>query len=94
MRELHIQKQQQKFLENTQKELKQLDRKIDTERNNLMIKQQKEESILLKKINLHITDIKRIQGFIKWLAKTKGETKDELRRTKERARYTNDELKQ
>ena len=44
--------------------------------------------ILQKEINLHVADIKRIQGLMQRLALTKGEQQDELRRTKEKSRKT------
>src|SRR5258708_7408135 len=48
----------------------------------------KEDNILNKEINLHVNDIKRIQGSISKLANKKGEINDELRRNKDRARKT------
>ena len=44
--------------------------------------------ILQKEINLHVADIKRIQGLMGRLALSKGEMQDELRRTKEKSRKT------
>ena len=44
--------------------------------------------ILQKEINLHVADIKRIQGLMQRLALKKGEQQDELRRTKEKSRQT------
>ena len=48
----------------------------------------KELNTLQKEINLHVNDIKRIQGLISRLNVTKGKTQDELRRIKDRARKT------
>ena len=42
---------------------------------------------------MHVHDIERIQGFVQRLAINKGETVDELRRTKEKARKTMKQLK-
>ena len=53
----------------------------------------KEENILHKEINLHVNDIKRIQGFISKINDKKGEINDELRRNKDRARKTMKTLK-
>ena len=53
----------------------------------------KEENILNKEINLHVNDIKRIQGLISKLSDKKGEVNDELRRNKDRARKTMKQLK-
>ena len=44
--------------------------------------------ILQKEINLHVADIKRIQGLMQRLALKKGVQQDELRRTKEKSRQT------
>ena len=40
-------------------------------------------NVLQKEINLHVNDIKRIQGLISRLAIMKGQTWDELKRGKE-----------
>ena len=48
----------------------------------------KELNILQKEINLHVADIKRIQGLIARLARIKGSTQDELRRLKDKSRKT------
>lgn len=66
----------------------QLESKIETGRHILKIKMDKELNILQKEINLHVNDIKRIQGLISRLAYKKGEINDELRRNKERAKKT------
>ena len=44
--------------------------------------------ILQKEINLHVADIKRIQGLMSRLALMKGEKADELRRLKDKSRKT------
>ena len=53
----------------------------------------KELNILQKEINLHVNDIKRIQGLISRLAHKKGQINDELRRNKDKARKTMQQLK-
>ena len=60
-----------------------MEAKIETGRHNLKIKMDKELNVLQKEINLHVNDIKRIQGLMSRLAVMKGETNDELRRNKE-----------
>ena len=49
-------------------------------------------NVLQKEINLHVNDIKRIQGLMTRLAVMKGQTQDELRRNKEKARKTMKQL--
>lgn len=44
--------------------------------------------VLQKEINLHVADIKRIQGLMQRLALKKGLQQDELRRTKDKSRKT------
>ena len=66
----------------------QLEAKIETGRHNLKIKMDKDLIVLQKEINLHVADIKRIQGLMSRLAITKGEKQDELRRLKEKSRKT------
>jgi len=71
----------------------QLEAKIETGRHNLKIKMDKELNVLQKEINLHVNDIKRIQGLISRLAIMKGKSYDELKRNKEKARKTMRQLK-
>lgn len=66
----------------------QLEAKIETGRHSLKIKMDKDLIILQKEINLHVADIKRIQGLMSRLAITKGQSTDELRRNKEKSRKT------
>ena len=70
------------------KEIHQLNAKIETGRHNLQIKMDKQLNVLQKEINLHVADIKRIQGLMATLAQQKGATADELRRIKEKSRKT------
>ena len=66
----------------------QLEAKIETGRHNLKIKMDKDLIILQKEINLHVADIKRIQGQMSRSAMSKGQKADELRRLKEKSRKT------
>ena len=70
----------------------QLEAKIETGRHNLKIQMDKELVVLQKQINLHVADIERYQGFVSRLAIKKGNTVEELRRTKEKARRTMKQL--
>ena len=71
----------------------QLEAKIETGRHNLKIQMDKELVVLQKQINLHVADIERYQGFVSRLAVKKGNTVEELRRTKDKARKTMKQLK-
>lgn len=80
---------QRKALLNTQQaEMHQLEAKIETGRHNLKIKMDKTLVVLQKEINLHVADIKRIQGLMARIAVKKGDNADELRRNKEKSRKT------
>lgn len=70
-----------------------MEAKIETARHNLKIQMDKELVVLQKQINLHVADIERYQGFVSRLAITKGNTVEELRRNKEKARKTMKQLK-
>ena len=74
-------------------EMSQLEAKLETGRHNLKIQMDKELVVLQKQINLHVADIERYQGFVRNLAIKKGETIEELRRDKEKARKTMKQLK-
>jgi len=54
----------------------------------------KELVVLQNKINLHVTDIERYQGFVSRLAIKKGNSVEELRRIKEKSRKTMKQLKE
>ena len=71
----------------------QLEAKIETGRHNLKIQMDKELVVLQKQINLHVHDIERYQGFVSRLAIKKGNTVEELRRIKDKARNTMKQLK-
>ena len=66
----------------------QLEAKIETGRHNLKIKMDKDLIKLQKEINLHVADIKRIQGLMSKIGIAKGKNADELRRIKEKSRKT------
>ena len=66
----------------------QLEAKIETGRHNLKIKMDKDLIVLQKEINLHVADIKRIQGLMSKTGISKGQKADELRRLKEKSRKT------
>jgi hypothetical protein len=53
---------------------------------------EKDLNILQKSINLHVNDIKRIQGAVSNLAIKKGQTSDELRRKKIMAKRTQEQI--
>ena len=85
---------QRRTLQSTQKkELMQLEAKIETGRHNMKIQMDKDLVVLQKQINLHVHDIERYQGFVSRIAVKKGNTVDELRRNKEKARKTMKQLK-
>ena len=70
-----------------------MEAKIETARHNLKIQMDKELVVLQKQINLHVADIERYQGFVSRLAVKKGQTVEELRRNKDKARKTMKQLK-
>ncbi len=70
-----------------------MEAKIETGRHNLKIQMDKELVVLQKQINLHVADIERYQGCVSRLAVKKGQTIEELRRSKEKARKTMKQLK-
>lgn len=92
LRNENAEKQRKQLLADQKKEILQLEAKIETGRHNLKIKMDKQLNVLQKEINLHVNDIKRIQGLMSRLAITKGKTNDELRRNKDKARKTNKQL--
>ena len=70
-----------------------MEAKIETARHNLKIEMERELIVLQKQINLHVADIERYQGFVSRLAVKKGNTVEELRRNKDKARKTMKQLK-
>ena len=88
LRQKNADNQRKALLNGQQKEMHQLEAKIETGRHNLKIKMDKDLIILQKEINLHVADIKRIQGLMSRSAMSKGQKADELRRLKEKSRKT------
>ena len=88
LRQKNAAKQRKSLLDEQQKELHQLEAKIETGRHALQIKQDKDLIILQKEINLHVADIRRIQGLMSRLAMKKAAQTDELRRIKDKSRKT------
>lgn len=88
LRQKNAENQRKALLSSQQKEMLQLEAKIETGRHALKINMDKDLIVLQKEINLHVADIKRIQGLMSRLAITKGEQTDELRRNKEKSRKT------
>ncbi len=88
LRQKNAETQRKSLLNTQQKEMDQLEAKIETGRHNLKIKMDKDLIVLQKEINLHVADIQRIQGIISRLATMKGDKADELRRLKEKSRRT------
>ena len=70
-------------------ELKKKDDRILIEKHKLTIHKNKETDIVNKQINLHISDIVRIQNSISNMYYDKGSKSDEMQRIKERQRDTN-----
>ena len=88
LRQKNAETQRKALLNDQQKEMLQLEAKIETGRHNLKIKMDKDLIILQKEINLHVADIKRIQGLMSRLALKKASGADELRRAKDKSRKT------
>ena len=88
LRQKNAENQRKNLLAAQQKELDQLEAKIETGRHNLKIKMDKDLIVLQKEINLHVADIQRIQGLMSRLALIKGEKQDELKRNKDKSRKT------
>ena len=74
---------------NEHKEMKKIIDRFDKEKNKLTISKNKETDILSKQINLHISDIVRIQNSISNMYLDIGKKEDELNRAKQRQRKTN-----
>lgn len=60
LRQKNAEKQRKALLSQQQKEMLQLEAKIETGRHNLKITMDKDLIVLQKEINLHVADIKRI----------------------------------
>ena len=81
-KEENAQKERNKLLKEQERERKELEAKIENIRNNMKIKREKELELLQGAVKLHINDIERMQSLLGRLGIKKGETMDELRRTK------------
>jgi hypothetical protein len=88
LRQKNADNQRKALLASQQREMLQLEAKIETGRHNLKIRMDKDLIVLQKEINLHVADIKRIQGLMQRVASMKGKTADELRRNKDKSRKT------
>lgn len=83
------QKKREKLIKRHEKEINQLLMKNQTAENRLKIQKEQEEAVLLKAIKLHVNDITKYQSLAKRIAEKVGKTRDELRRTKSKARVMN-----
>lgn len=81
-----------KINKNESLEKKKLIDHIDKEKNKLIIQKNKETDVLSKQINLHISDIVRIQNSLSNMYLNIGKKEDELNRLKERQRKTNETI--
>ena len=88
LRQKNAENQRNNLLTQQQKEMKQLEAKIETGKHSLKIQRDKDLIVLQKQINLHVHDIERIQGMMTIEAQRKGEKSDELRRIKDKSRKT------
>lgn len=83
-----------KIEKNEAKEMKKITDRFSKEKDNLFIERNKETDVLSKKINLHISDIVRIQNSISNMYQKIGSKDNELNREKERQRRTNQAIAQ
>lgn len=74
---------------NSKKNMNKLNDLLQAEKNKLLINKNKETTVLTKQVNLHVSDIKRIQNQLCNLYIKKASTSDEMARTKDRQRQTN-----
>ena len=81
-----------KINKSEKKEMNKITDRLSKERDNLFISRNKETDILNKKINLHISDIVRIQNSLSNMYLTIGSKDDELYREKQRQKKTNETL--
>lgn len=77
---------------NEHREMKKIIDRFDKEKNKLTISKNKQTDILEKQINLHISDIVRIQNSISNMYLDIGRKEDELNREKQRKRKTNETI--
>ena len=81
-----------KILKSEKKEMNKITDRLSKERDNLYIARNKETDVLNKKINLHISDIVRIQNSLSNMYLKIGSKDDELYREKQRQKKTNETL--
>jgi hypothetical protein len=81
-----------KIMKTESKEMKKIRDRLSKEKDNLFITRNKETDVLQKQINLHISDIVRIQNSLSNMYLTIGKKEDELTREKERKRKTNETM--
>ena len=81
-----------KIMKTESKEMKKIRDRLSKEKDNLFITRNKETDVLQKQINLHISDIVRIQNSLSNMYLTIGKKEDELMREKERKRKTNETM--
>ena len=81
-----------KIMKTESKEMKKIRDRLSKEKDNLFITRNKETDVLQKQINLHISDIVRIQNSLSNMYLTIGKKEDELMREKARKRKTNETM--
>ena len=81
-----------KIMKTESKEMKKIRDRLSKEKDNLFISRNKETDVLQKQINLHISDIVRIQNSLSNMYLSIGKKEDELMREKERKRKTNETM--
>ena len=81
-----------KIYKSEKKEMNKITDRLSKERDNLYIARNKETDVLSKKINLHISDIVRIQNSLSNMYLKIGSKDDELYREKQRQKKTNETL--
>jgi hypothetical protein len=81
-----------KINKSEKKEMNKITDRLSKERDNLFISRNKETDVLNKKINLHISDIVRIQNSLSNMYLKIGAKDDELYREKQRQKKTNETL--
>ena len=81
-----------KINKSEKKEMIKITDRLNKERDNLFIRRNKETDVLNKKINLHISDIVRIQNSLSNMYLRRGRKDDELYREKQRQKKTNETL--
>jgi hypothetical protein len=81
-----------KIMKTEAKEMKKINDRLSKEKDNLFIARNKETDVLAKQINLHISDIVRIQNSLSNMYLSIGKKEDELMREKERKRKTNEAM--